>query len=168
MTRFFAQPYDLHANGFYFDDSEEFQDKVSKVKNDFGDLVEEFEIQFIDGDDIEAQLFKVLSVGQWNIAAFIEVNDSWSDEDKIKLICAVGDCGYDFEIGKDNPEQFDIDIYVGVTMRELAEQFIDEGLFGEIPESIQSYIDYDAVARDLSMDYSEMNIAGKCYIHRCG
>ncbi len=53
-------------------------------------------------------------------------------------------------------------------MRELAEQFIDEGLFGEIPERLQYYLDYDAIARDLAVDYSEANIAGSRVIYRCG
>ncbi len=52
-------------------------------------------------------------------------------------------------------------------MQELAQQFVEEGLFGEIPEKIQHYLDYDAIARDLSMDYSEITIAGTHYIYRC-
>lgn len=52
-------------------------------------------------------------------------------------------------------------------MRELAEQFVDEGLFGDIPENIQSYLDYDAIARDLSMDYSETSICDTNLVYRC-
>ena len=51
-------------------------------------------------------------------------------------------------------------------MRELAEQFVDEGLFGEVPESFQFYIDYDAIARDLAVEYSEIRIAGERLIYR--
>lgn len=53
-------------------------------------------------------------------------------------------------------------------MRELAEQFVDEGLFGDIPERLAGYIDYDAIARDLAMDYAETTIAGEWLIYRCG
>ncbi len=52
-------------------------------------------------------------------------------------------------------------------MRELAQQFVDDGLFGEIPERIQGYLDYDAIARDLAMDYSETNIAGTKLVYAC-
>lgn len=39
--------------------------------------------------------------------------------------------------------------------RELGEYVIDEGLFGvEIPEALQSYIDYEAIGRDWLMDMS--------------
>ena len=37
---------------------------------------------------------------------------------------------------------------------DLAEQMVDEGLFGEIPESIACYIDYEKIGRDLKMDYT--------------
>lgn len=167
MSRFYAQPYDLHATGFYFDDGEQFQEKYDKAKNEFGDPVEEFEIQFIDGEAIEARLFEVLAIAQHNISAFIEMYDDWSEEDKIKLICAVGECGYSFELGKDTAEQFEVDIYPNISMRELAEQFVDDGLFGEIPKSIEHYLDYEAIAADLAMDYSEIEIAGARYVYRC-
>ncbi|MEW7008464.1 MULTISPECIES: antirestriction protein ArdA [unclassified Lentilitoribacter] len=167
MTTYFAQSYDLHANGFYFDDGDEFREKFDKARNEFGDPVEEFEIQFIDGESIDARLFDVLSVGQGSIAAFIDALEQWREEDKVKLICAIGECGYDFEVGKDNLDRLDVDIYPNMNMCDLAEQFVDEGLFGEIPESIQCYLDFDAIARDLAMDYSEIEIGGERYVYRC-
>lgn len=33
-----------------------------------------------------------------------------------------------------------------------AEQFLEEGLFGDIPERLQSYIDYVAIAPDLIVE----------------
>lgn len=53
-------------------------------------------------------------------------------------------------------------------MRELAERFIDDGLFGEIPEHLVNYIDMDAIAYDLAMDYAETEIAGQHLIYRIG
>src|ERR1039458_3402980 len=53
------------------------------------------------------------------------------------------------------------------SLRELAEQFVEEGLFGKIPERLQNYLDCDAMARDLGMDYSETTIDGKRLIYRC-
>ena len=35
---------------------------------------------------------------------------------------------------------------------ELVDMFIDEGLFGEIPENIKNYLDYGKIARDLEYD----------------
>lgn len=45
MTTLFAQPYDISATGFYFDDYVTYQSKVSALVNEHGDPVEEFEIQ---------------------------------------------------------------------------------------------------------------------------
>ena len=80
----------------------------------------------------------------------------------------MGECGYDFDMaGNDLSITDDVDIYFIDSMRELAEQFVDEGLFGEIPESLQFYIDYDAISRDLAIDYNETRIAGTNIIYRC-
>ena len=67
----------------------------------------------------------------------------------------------------DDPESVEIDLYAVSGLRDLAEQFVEEGLFGEIPESLQFYIDYEAIARDLAADYSETHIAGEDFVYAC-
>ena len=167
MTQLFAQPYDLAAQGFYFETSEEYEEKAAKTRNDYGQPVEEYELQFIDGESIDAQLFKALAVNQCNFPQFLEACDAWDDQQKQKVIIAVGECCYSFDLKSGDPDQFDVDIYELDSLRELAEQFVDDGLFGEIPAHLQNYIDYDAMARDLAMDYSETTIAGTRLIYRC-
>ena len=74
------------------------------------------------------------------------------DHDIPRFIYLVNDgCTYEqaFE------EYEDVDFYPGLNLKALAEQFVEEGLFGEIPERLQYYIDYDAIARDLGVDYTE-------------
>ena len=42
------------------------------------------------------------------------------------------------------------------SLEDLAAEFVNEGCFGDIPDSIINYIDYEAIARDLSYEgYSE-------------
>ncbi len=166
MTKFYAQPYDISACGFYFETIEEFNTQIAQSVNDYGDPVEEFEIQFIDGTCIDAKLYQAIGINQCNIGAFIEAIDHLSDDQKIKIIIATGECGYSFDLEKDQVDDFDIDIYEIDTLRELAEQFVDEGLFGEIPPHLEHYIDYNAIAHDLGMEYSEIEIAGNRYIYR--
>jgi len=55
MTTFYAQPYDISAIGFYFESYEDYQEKVKKAINTYGQVVEEFEIQFIDGEEIDSR-----------------------------------------------------------------------------------------------------------------
>ena len=167
MTKLYAQPYDISASGFYFETVEEYNTQASKLKNSYGQPVEEFEFQFIDGEGIDAALFKALGVHQGNFPSYLEAIEEWGEDDKIIVIIAVGEAGYNFNLGEDAPDQFDIDLYELNSLKELAEQFVEEGLFGEIPTSIQNYLDYDAIARDLAMDYSEIRIDGRNYIYRC-
>ena len=68
--------------------------------------------------------------------------------------------------GQVDPDHHGIDVYHVESMRELAEQFVEEGLCGDIPETLQFYIDCDAISRDLAVDYSEIEIAGERLIYR--
>ncbi|SRR5579862_1359550 len=167
MTVLYAMPYDLDASGFYFENLEEYQARANANRNRWGWPVEEYEIQFIDGDAIDACLFEALCVHQGTFAKFLAAYEDWDEDRKRKAIIAVGECGYAFEIAKDHPDDLDIDIYEFDSLRELAEHFVDEGLFGEIPERIQWCLDFDAIARDLRMDYAETVIAGKTFVYRC-
>jgi len=166
-TLFYAQPYDISAEGFYFRDAEEYQHEVKATKNCSGDPVEEFEIQFIDGGILDCDLAKAWGLNQVNFAAFIEAVNAWDEEDKICFILAVGECGYGFDPNHVDPSDFDVSIYRVDSMRDLAIEFVEEGLLGDIPKHLQYYIDYDAFARDLAMDYSEAVIAGERLIFRC-
>jgi hypothetical protein len=165
MTQLYAQPYDISAQGFYFDTIEEYEQQAAKNRNDMGLPVEEYEFQFIDGESIDAQLFRALDVQQHEIGAFLDVCAAWDDLQKQKVIIAVGECGYSFDLKSGDPDNFDIDLYEMDSLRELAEYFVGEELYGKIPESLQNFIDYDAIARDLGMNYSEITIAGTRLIY---
>lgn len=167
MTTLFAQPYDITANGFYFDSVEDYNENAEKNRNSAGFPVEEYELQFIDGESIDAALFEALDVNQASFGAFLDACEEWDTAQKQKVIIAVGEGAYNFDLQSDAPDDLDIDLYELDSLKELAEQFVDEGLFGEIPTSIQNYLDYDAIARDLGFDYSETEIAGTRLIYRC-
>ncbi len=85
-----------------------------------------------------------------------------------KVIIAVGECGSSFDLGRDTPDDVNVDIYVMNSLREFAEIFVDDGLYGEIPDMIANYLDYDTIARDLGFDYTETKIAGTQLVYRCG
>ena len=166
MTTLYAQPYDLAAAGFYYESADEYAAKAEALRNDYGQPVEEFEIQFIDGETIDAQLFEALGINQCNHGEFFEAVDDWSDDEKVKVIIAVGEVGVSFALGKDEPDSLDIDLYQIDTLSDLAMQFVEEGLFGTIPKAIENYLDYDAIARDLAMDYGTTTIDVTRYAYR--
>jgi antirestriction protein len=164
---FHAIPYDISASGFYFATVEEYRKKSASHLNEYGDQVDEFEIQFIDGDTLDLEVFNALSVDQSNICAFIEKCEEWDDSEKDYLIVAVGECGYDFDIETDSPYDFGVTIYEVDNLKDLTYQFVDEGLLGDIPDNLSCYLDYDAIARDLGMGYSEITIGMHSFIYRC-
>ncbi|MEP3247786.1 MAG: antirestriction protein ArdA [Sneathiella sp.] len=167
MTQLYAQPYDISATGFYFESYKDYQAKVARAVNHYGDPVEEFEISFVDGEDINSDLAKVWCLNQANLKAFYEAVDAWSNRQKIHYIIAVGECGYEHNAIVDDPEQIDITIYRLRSLRELAEELMEEGIFGDVPEHLSSYIDYERIARDLEYEYSSITIAGEFLLYRC-
>jgi len=168
MTTLYAQPYDIAVTGFSFTTADQFTERAARAVNDWGSAVEEFEIQFIDGEDIDCALAGAWNLYQSNFADFLQAVEDWDDREKIAFIVTVGECGYRFDAKTDHPSQFDVGIYTVDSLRALAEQFVDEGLFGEIPQHLGHYIDYDAIARDLAMDYTMIDIACSRYAYRCG
>ncbi len=86
----YAQPYDMDAHGFYFESFEAYKSKSGKVRNAFGQPVEEFEIQFIDGSDLYCDFGKAYGVNQANIKPFFEAIEDWDDDQKRAFIIAVG------------------------------------------------------------------------------
>ncbi|MEM0955448.1 MAG: hypothetical protein AAGI24_15015 [Pseudomonadota bacterium] len=56
MTTLYAKPCDISATGFYFESADDYDTKSKKAVKDFGQPVEEFEIQSIDGEKIACEL----------------------------------------------------------------------------------------------------------------
>ncbi len=167
MTTLYAQPYDISASGFYFDDAESYAAKAAALRNDHGQPVKEFEIQFIDGERIDAALANAWGLSQCNFSRFLEVAGDWSEDQKLRFIIAVGECGYSFDPASVEPDDFEVDLYEAGSLRELAEQFVDEALYGEIPAHLAHYIDYEAIARDLAVEFAMIHIDGRRLAYVC-
>lgn len=167
MSMFHAQPYDLSATGFYFEDRESYEKRIGSIRNDYGQPVEEFELQFIDGEAIDCALARAWGINQANILAFMDAAESWGEDQKLRFIIAVGECGYSFDPDSIDPDIFEVDIYEDMSLKELAEHFVEEGLYGSIPETIAYYLDYEAIANDLGVEYTETEIAGKRLTYAC-
>ena len=88
-----ATPYDINANGFYFSTLEEYQEKAEKHTNIYGQPVEEFEIQFIDGDYPE--LFRELEINQANLNIWFEYFEELEEEQANKYLYLASDRGMD-------------------------------------------------------------------------
>ena len=151
---FYAQPYDISAEGFYFREFDEYSNQAATAKNQYGDKVEEFEIQFIDGNQLDCELAKAWGVNQANIERFIEVSEEWDDEEKIRFILAVGEGSLSFDPDTVDPWNLDIDVYRMDSLEELAVEVVEGWCFGDTSDRLKPYIDYKAIADDLSIDFS--------------
>lgn len=86
MTQLFAQPYDISATGFYFETAEEYKKNANALRNEYGDPVEEFEIQFIDGEEIDCDLARTIGLNQANLVQFLDCIDDWDEGQKQQVI----------------------------------------------------------------------------------
>lgn len=157
MSTFFAQPYSMDAVGFYFEALESYAVKSESLMDAFGNPVEEFEIQFIDGDDCE--LFSVCRINQGNLAVWFDDVADLSDQEKTALFYLCSVSGYSLENALDKMEE--VNLSEG-NLKDVAEALFDEFYLNDVPESVRAYIDYEKYARDCELggDLSEFNFNG--------
>lgn len=160
MTTLHATPYNRDASGFYFENATEYEAKATMHVDRFGNLVEEFEIQFIDGDD--AELFEACGINQANLNVWFDDIEFLQDYEKASLFYLVGVAGYklDQAIEKMNEPS----IYQG-DLLDAATVLFDECYLHTLPDNIKYYIDYEKFARDCELggDMCEFEYAGTTY-----
>ena len=148
-NRYHATPYDIHASGFYFTTYEEFKSKAAEHRNALEEPVEEYEIQFIDGDN--HTLFEAVGVNQANLEAWFDHWEDLGDSEQIQAL-ALFEHGYSAE---QVLEQYDeVSVFEG-TVTEWAEEFI-AGCYdlSTLPGNLAHYIDFEAFGRDCELEGS--------------
>lgn len=158
--RLHATPYNLDAIGFYFTNAEEYKTKSSSLFDNYGNLVEEFEIQLIDGDD--GALFNACGINQANLSKWFDEIEFLQDYEKVSLYYLVAIAGYSLDQAI---EKLDEPSIATSNLRDSAEELFDGCWLQLIPESARYYIDYDKFARDcqLSGDMCEFEYANTTY-----
>ena len=111
-----------------------------------------------------------LAIGEYDslsrLNELAEKLESYSEDDMLKFRILMHE-GYDSRAIIDKGlDEFYVDIYdfsdntsFTDTYELLAIQFVDEGLYGDIPKNVENYLDYEKMARDLRMDYGSF---GNC------
>jgi len=166
MCKLYANPYNTSVIGFYFSSYEEYEIKSSKLTDGFGYPVEEFEIEFIDGE--LPHLFNACSIDQCTLELWFEEIEILDESEQVEIYYR---CEY---LGQDTQEAIDKlnaegTIY-NCSVNDYALDYINDcGIIDCIPEHIQRYFDYEAFARDLelsgevcefSYDYSTYTASG--------
>ncbi len=82
------------------------------------------------------------------------------DDDQIESLSYLTD-SLNYSVEEAINKVDDLEVYDYDNFKDLAWEFIDQGLFGEIPPHLENYLDVDAMASDLSFDYDLHN--GRIY-----
>ncbi len=162
MNIYHATPYDISAAGFYFKTYEEYLEKTAHHTNDYGDPVEEFEIQFIDGDNYE--LFNALRVCQASLELWFADFEDLDGYDLIRATYLAEYTGYEADDIQHRLD--DIHLFEG-TAQEYVEQYIeDTGILDQIPEHLRFYFDVERFTNDMLLggDITEVTIQNTNFI----
>lgn len=160
MTTLYAQPYNHDAAGFYFDSLESFKAQSENLTDRYGQPVEEFEIQYIDGDD--SVLFDVCGINQSNLDIWFDEVLELDEHQKAALYCLCDCIHYRLEVAL---EKLDDVCLVQRTLKDAAQELFDDIYLPDVPEQVRFYIDYDKFARDceISGDMTEFDFKGETW-----
>ena len=160
-----VEEWELYNNGIllckWFDsetDIEDIYDYVRKVKN----------LNGLNGNDLELfnadwenDFLKIVNESSNIEEVFNTYNNLDLNEQEIGTLSFLTEYqGYSVKEALNHLE--DVEIYEVSNFFKLAEQFVEEGLFGVIPDNIVNYLDYEAIGRDLSYD-NYVEYGGKIY-----
>ena len=91
-----------------------------------------------------------------------EAMEEFNDDDLLKLKFLSYEGFNEREVIDNGVENYDVDIYdyssdtsFTDVYELLAEDMVSDGLFGCVPPNFENYIDYSAIGRDLSYEYTE-------------
>ncbi|HDR9280171.1 TPA: antirestriction protein ArdA [Burkholderia vietnamiensis] len=159
---YFAQPYNTCVAGFYFDDYEDYQTQAAALRDPFGSPVEEFEIQAIDLDSAQAELFNALSINQATLERWFDEVVDLDERDMAAVFFLVTNNGYTLDDAMDKKD--DMSLYEGDLISAATDLF-DECYASQIPDNLKSYIDYEAFAQDCRCggDMVEFDFAGSTW-----
>lgn len=140
-----------------------------------------------DVDDMQEQINDMLTASRQEDAEEWEIHDSeapfsideWESLDDLARIADLYDqhgdafvaafdlcdCGAHTKEHVEDAERL-VENFAGTydDWEDMAIQYVEEGLFGDIPDNIQNYLDYERLGRDLSFDYIGTYIDGDLYV----
>ena len=161
-----ATPYNIDAVGFYFNDLTDYETKAAAHFDNWGNLVEEYEIQLIDCDD--SQLFMACNINQANLDVWFDHVEFLQDHDKVSLFYLVTN-GYDLQSAL---EKLNEPCIIECNLKDAAAELFDEYYADSIPENLRYYIDYDRFSRDCELggdmtEFEYNNITYTCTNANC-
>lgn len=149
---------------FFVETVEDYIEKMSELRSKRKVFCEELEIEFLEGEEIDREVFQALQVQQHNVEDYLENIERKCFIDKITLILIIKEGGSKTK-GWEELEECNIEIYEMDSLRDLAIHMVEEGYYGAFSKNLEWYIDYNKIACDLAHDYCEDTILGKNYVY---
>ena len=120
-----------------FDNFKDFYDKCMEIHSD------EEDPEFLFADAMNFPFDEIELNGD---AIFEYVKMDEYDRKRVKFLVKLG-----YDMNRAVSEFEDVIFYEGKNLVEVAEELVGEGCYGDIPESIINYIDYEKIAYDLEV-----------------
>lgn len=142
------------AGGFWVNLPCDLEEVLARLAKSTGEDADEMEVFINDYEtDIDG-----LKIGEYTdletLNETAEELESLDDYDLEKLEAILEIDGGNLENALENMD--DYIFYANMSLEDFASEMIEEGMFGDIPDSIINYIDISAIARDLDYDgYTE-------------
>lgn len=156
MTTLFAQSYLYSDTGFYFESVEEFESGIKRL-NAKG--IEEVEIQFIDGEQYEAKLFSAAAISQSTVHDWFEHLNDLSEYTATQMIYLL-ELGYTLQETLEKHE--DVQLYFG-SASDYAQELMEDTT-SDIPAFLVNYIDYRAIAHDMTLNGEITELSHDLYV----
>lgn len=152
-----ATPYNTEKPFWYFSSYEEYQEKSEKMD------CEEFEIQFINGSEIEQVIFDALKVGQSNLESYFETIEELQDISENELLALKWLANnYSFDYALDHYK--DVIVFEGNKENYAWEFANDHYDLEKLMGSLSGYFDYERFAIDLELGGDIVEIGYNLYI----
>lgn len=136
-----ASPYAYNVPFFYFETLEEYKEQYQKQFDKYH--CEEYEFQFIDGDDIASILYEACKDDIFKLLEIIEEEIITTEEDAIKLYVCTNINGLTLEDAMNRYQ--DITLFNG-TIKDYANEVFP---WEQIPNWAHTFIDIDKYITDL-------------------
>lgn len=156
-TTLYANPYDTTYTGFYFDNIDEYNQKLSQAD------YEEVEIDYIDGDN--PTLFQATKIHQGNVDQWFDELDQYSDDSQeasaIRYLLDI------MQLDEAINRKDEVILHLGSLADYAFELVEDTCSLDQLPDLIRNYIDYESIGRDLELNSEVTEIHHNLWVINC-
>jgi hypothetical protein len=156
-TILYANPYDTSYPGFYFDNTDQYNQKLSLAK------FEEVEIDYIDGDN--PKLFQAADINQCDIDTWFDELDQYSDDGH--EASAIGYLLDIMHLDEAIKRRDEVILHRGSLADYAFELVEDICSLDQLSDLIRNHIDYESIASDLELNSEVTEIHHNLWMVNC-